>query len=274
MNSKRIIVPVDFTDASENAIKQAIIIAQKDGSSIWLVHVNVNKSSNKRLTDLSTAEDNLEALAKNVKDEGVVCRYSILDGSIFEELPAFANNGEFSIMVIGTHGIKGLKQKLLGADILKIARKISIPCIIVQENCICRNFNPIVLPVGGHENFRQLIEDTATLAAQFNSEVHLYSVIRRSIEESEKLRVNIALTKKIFDERKISYKRVKEESTIVSVGYAKQTLDYAEKIGAGLIAIMSVKSEEHYYFAQADKETMINNEYNIPVFCTSGMEIG
>jgi nucleotide-binding universal stress UspA family protein len=273
MQSKRIIVPVDFTDASENAIKQAILIARKNGSSIWLVHVKDKKSSNTRLTELSAAEDNLEALAKNVKDEGVDCRYSILDGSIFGELPQFANNGEFSMMVIGTHGIKGLKQKLLGADILKIVRKISIPGIIVQENCICRNFNPIVFPVGGHKNFMQLIEDTAAFATQFNSEVHLYSVIRKGIEESENLRVNIALAKKTFEERKIAFKRVKEESTIVSVGYAKQTLDYAERIGAGLIAIMSVKSEEHYYFAQSDKETMINNEYNIPVFCTSGMEI-
>jgi hypothetical protein len=34
---------------------------------------------------------------------------------------------------------------------------------------------------------------------------------------------------------------------------------------------MSVKSEEHYYFAQSDKETMINNEFNIPVLCVNGV---
>lgn len=52
----------------------------------------------------------------------------------------------------------------------------------------------------------------------------------------------------------------------------RQTLQYAAANNVGMIAIMSVKSEEHYYFAQADKEVMVNNEHNIPVFCVSGLE--
>jgi nucleotide-binding universal stress UspA family protein len=271
MESKKIIVPVDFTPASEQAIKQATLIALKTGFSIWLAHVKGKESSDKSLTELSTAEDNLEALAKSVKDEGVVCRYSIVGGSIFDELPAFANNGEFSMMVIGTHGIKGLKQKLLGADILKIARKISIPCLIVQENCVCRNFNPIVLPVGGHQGFSQLIEAAATVAGLFGSEVRFYSISRKGEQEYDNIRTNVLLAEKIFGGKSVTYKRVREESNVVSVGYARQTLQYANMIDAGLVAIMSVKSEEHYYFAQADKETMINNEYNIPVLCVNGV---
>jgi len=35
---------------------------------------------------------------------------------------------------------------------------------------------------------------------------------------------------------------------------------------------MSVKSEEHYYLAQADKETLINNLSAIPVLCHSGLK--
>lgn len=271
MESKKIIVPVDFTPASEQAIKQANLIAIRSGFSVWLVHVMDKETSNKKLAELSTVEDNLEGLAKSVKDQGVVCRYSIVSGSIFDELPAFANNGEFSMMVIGTHGIRGIKQKLLGADILKIARKISIPCLIVQEDCVYRDFNPIVLPVGGHQGFSQLIEATATLARLFGSEVRFYSISRNGEQEYENIRKNALLAEKVFGEEKITYKRVREESNVVSVGYAKQTSQYANLIDAGLIAIMSVKSEEHYYFAQSDKETMINNEFNIPVLCVNGV---
>ncbi|MHC1776001.1 MAG: universal stress protein [Lentimicrobium sp.] len=271
MESKKIIVPVDFTPASEQAIKQANHIASKSGFSIWLVHVMVKESSDKKSAELSTVEDNLEGLAKRVKEQGVACRYSIVVGSIFDELPAFANNGEFTMMVIGTHGIKGIKQKLLGADILKIARKVSIPCLIVQEDCICRNFNPIVIPVGGHQGFSQLIEATALVAGLFFSEVRFYSISRKGDQEYENIRKNELLAEKIFGEKSVKYRRVREESNVVSVGYARQTLQYANLIDAGLVAIMSVKSEEHYYFAQADKETMINNEYNIPVLCVNGM---
>lgn len=175
------------------------------------------------------------------------------------------------MMVIGTHGIKGLKQKLLGADILKIASKITIPCLIVQEDCICRNYNPIVLPVGGHPGFKQLVEATSTIARLFSSEVHFYSISRKGEQEYDSIKENILLAEKIFNEKSITYKRVREESNVVSVGYARQTLQYANLIDAGLVSIMSVKSKEHYYFAQADKETMINNEFRIPVLCASGM---
>jgi nucleotide-binding universal stress UspA family protein len=271
MDSKKIIVPVDFTPASEQAIKQAILIAKKSGFSIWLAHVIGKEMSDKNLSMLSTIEDTLEALAMNVRDEGVNCRFSVVTGSIFDELPAFANNGEFSMMVIGTHGIQGIKQKLLGADILKIARKTSIPCLIVQEDCITRKFNPLVLPVGGHGGFTQLIEATAAMAEFFGAVVHIYSIIRKGEQEFERIRENTLLAERIFAERKVTCKRVKEDSNVVSVGYAKQTLQYANMIDAGLVAVMSVKSEEHYYFAQADKETMINNEFNIPILCANGL---
>lgn len=271
MASQKIIVPVDFTPASDQAIEQAILIANKTGCSITLFHVIENEIPGKHKTALSIIEDMLEALVNKIMKEDVKSDYSIATGSIFDEIPAFANRSENFMLVIGTHGIQSLKQKLLGAAILKIVRKIIIPCLIVQEECISNFFNPIVLPVGGHEGFLQLIEATARMARLFKAEIHLYSVTRKGDQEYEKIRENTMLAEKVFKERSVTYKRVKEDSSIVSVGYARQTLQFANTIDAGLIAIMSVKSEEHYYFAQADKETMINNQFNIPVLCTSGL---
>ncbi|MFH1121748.1 MAG: universal stress protein [Bacteroidota bacterium] len=271
MESSRIIVPVDFTSASDQAINQAVFIAGKTAGTILLFHVLANESSQKSKVALSLAEDRLEEVQNKIRKEGTHCTYSIATGSIFDEIPAFANNTAHSIVVIGTHGIQGLKQKLLGADILKIARKITTPCLIIQENCIQRNFNPIVLPVGGHEGFTELIGATVRMAGLFKSEVHIYSITRKGDQDYERIREKTLLAEKIFSEKAIPFKRIKEESNVISVGYAKQTLQYANMVDAGLIAVMSVKSEEHYYFAQADKETMINNAYNIPVLCASGL---
>ncbi len=173
-------------------------------------------------------------------------------------------------MVIGTHGIQGFKQKLLGADMLKIIRKVNIPVLVIQENCLCRNFNPIVFPVGGHDGFMALVDSAAMIAGLFGSEVHIYSISRKGDEGSKKLKENTAQAIKYFNDKKIPTQRIEEEATVFSVGYAKQTLQYAKKVDAGLISIMSVKTEEYYYFAQADKESLINNEFNIPVLCASG----
>jgi nucleotide-binding universal stress UspA family protein len=271
MSNKKIIVPVDFTPASEQAIKQSIIIAGKAGCSVSLIHVIGEISKESAREELIKTRDHLQDLTKKVKDAGIVCETTILEGNIFSEIPAFANNPENFLMVVGTHGIQGIKQKLLGADILKLARKVSIPCLIVQDECINHGLKTIVFPVGGHDNFRALVSTIATLAGIFDSEVIIYSVIRKGEGDSEKIRNNTLMAEKLFDESFIRHRRVREELTIISVGYARQTLQYSHSIGAGLIGIMSVKSEEHYYFAQADKETMVTNRHNIPILCVSGL---
>ncbi len=142
---------------------------------------------------------------------------------------------------------------------------------MVQSDCFCRNYNPIIFPVGGHEGFEALVEAIEMMAKLFGSEVHLYSINRKGDEDSKKLKENTAFALKYFDDHKIPCKRVQEESTVISVGYAKQTLQYANKENAGLIAMMSIKTDEYYYFAQADKELMINNEFKIPILCSSGL---
>jgi len=272
MDSKKIVVAVDFTPASDQAIEQAILMARPAGVSINLLHVMNNDSSVYDKTEDPGIEDKIVALAKKVEQEGITCSYTLTIGSIFHEIPVAANNPENFMLILGTHGIHGLKQILMGADVLKIVRKVSVPCLIVQEKCACNNYNPIVFPVGGHEGFIKLIDSTALISKLFNSEVHIYSVTRKGEDESEKIRSNIALTEKIFQEKSVSFKRIKDDLNIVSVGYARQTLQYANSIGAGLISIMSVITEENYYFAQADKETLINNKFNIPILCLNGLE--
>lgn len=269
MNHKKIFVPFDFTTTSEQSAKQAVSIARKAGSSITLFHVITDESKDK--ADQSVIKEKLKESANRMIVDGITFDCQVAAGSIFDEIPKAANSIVNQLMVIGTHGIKGFKQKLLGADMLKLIRKVNIPCLVVQSDCVCREYNPIIFPVGGHEGFESLVEATGMIAKLFSSEVHLYSVNRKGDQGSKKLKENTAFALKYFDDHQIPCKRVQEEATVFSVGYAKQTLQYANSVNAGLIAMMSVKTEEYYYFAQADKETMINNEFKIPVLCSSGL---
>lgn len=272
MKSKHVIVPVDFTPASDQALKQAEIIARKSGCSIRLIHVLNSATVRKNQQESSSELENLIRMAKEVREQNLECDYILAEGSIFDAIPAYANKPECCMMAIGTHGIKGIKQKLSGADMLKIVRKVMVPSLVVQDDCICRDFNPIVFPVGSHDGFVHLAEATAGIAELFGSEIHLYSVNRPGNPVSEQVRHNASDAEQLFAEKKIPFKRVREESNGNSVGFARQTLEYAEQNKAGLLSMMSVKSDEHYYIANADKESMINNAFNIPVLCLNGKE--
>ena len=60
---------------------------------------------------------------------------------------------------------------------------------------------------------------------------------------------------------------VEDDETSFSIGFAVQTIAYADRIGAGCIAIMSMASDEYRYIADAEKERMLTNEPGIPVLC-------
>jgi nucleotide-binding universal stress UspA family protein len=270
MIEKRILIPVDFSPASEVAIEFGKFLASKSRSIISLLHVYQDD-------DLSCeeCEKKLQALADKINaEEGLQCEISIQKGSIFTEIPEVAANPDFGIMVIATHGRKGFRQKLFGADILKLLKKVPVPALVVQEDSKLPEggFKKAIFPVGSHDDYEKKINAMINFAGIFDTEIHIYSIDKPGFDQTEKLRENILETEERFTQKGITFKRVDEDQNMFSVGYAKQTLKYAGAEKADLIAIMSVPTQENAYFADSDKEAIITNDLRIPVLCTSDAE--
>lgn len=258
---RKIVVPTDMTPAAENAIRQAIVIAKKSGSSITLAHVlaphSVFSSEIKQL---------LEAEAELVKKQtGFPCDVFTQEGNLFEVISHLACEKEYDMMVIGTHGLATLRQKFFGADILKMVMKVPIPVLVVQEDTVVReDFKTVVLPVSSHDTFNAVLDGILLFFETFKPEVHLYSIHKAGFPWSDQLIKNIEIATEKFSSRGIPMKRVKEEMEVYSLGYARQTIKYANTVNADAIFIISAPTEEFYYFANADKESIILNEFLIP----------
>ena len=267
MTEKKILVPVDFTELSDKVIEQAALLSSASGSAMVLLHIA------ERSSDLPSAAEKLNFKAGVISSKYKVgCIGKVVEGSIFKDIQAEAEDNEYILMVIGTHGVRGVKQKLLGADILKIITKIPVPTLVVQSTSAIRaSFDKIVLPVATHLAYENILRAVAIIGKLFQSEVHIYSIERPGFEWPEQLKKNLEITKAIFDENGIRYIRVNEKQTVLSVGFARQTLQYAQKTGADMIAMMSVSSEEYHYFAQQDKENLLTNDSGIPVLCACNL---
>jgi nucleotide-binding universal stress UspA family protein len=263
----KIIVPTDLTQAAQQAIRQATAIARKTGSSITLVHVMDSKSASQE-----EVKQALDSEAGNIrKDSGINCDILIKEGNLFEVISYLAGEKDHDLMVIGTHGIKGIKQMLFGANILKLVVKIPVPVLVVQEESpLIESFHKVVLPVSSHESFRSAVEAILLFAGIYDLEVHLYSIHKAGFVWSDQMLKNIEEATLQFQTNGVRMIRVKEEQQVYSMGFAKQTVKYAQSIGADALWMISVPTEEHYYFAQSDKETMLLNEFHIPVLCTGG----
>ena len=267
MPHKKILVPVDFTGLSDKVTEQAAFISSKSESAMVLLHI-ADRSS-----DLIAAKARLNEKAAEISSKHhIICESKIREGSIYKDIQAEAEENDYILVVIGTHGVRGLKQKLLGSDILKVITKIPVPTLVVQSTSPFRaNFEKIVLPVATHLAYENILKAVVLLGQIFNSEVHIYSIERPGFEWPEMIKKNLEKTRSLFDASGIKYIRVNEKQTVLSIGFAFQTMQYAQKTGADMIAIMSVSSEEYHYFAQQDKENLLTNESGIPVLCACNL---
>lgn len=265
MTVNKILVPVDFTDVTSSAIRTAMAIAQQASASVVLFHVSNGKVGE----DTASKLDSLAAKFNPESKIEIDCR--ITEGNVFQEISHEAEEGSYDLLVIGSHGYKGLREKIFGADILKLLKNIRVPSLTIQVgyNWPVQGIKRILVPVGSHEYYLVQLNAVLAFCELFGPEVHLYAVQKPGMQWSAQLKNNIEAAESLFAKNGIPYKMVKETATSFSVGYGRQILDYAKRTEMDLITFIANASLEHYYIADPDKITMLTNEMLIPVLSVS-----
>lgn len=265
MNNQKILVPFDFTDVAETAASAAAGIAKLSGMGITLIHIlghDAESEANSRLTELAK---------KITAGFAVECDYSVVKGKLFSEIINEANDRRYKLMVIGSHGYKGIKEVFQGADILRLVKSTPVPALVIQSGYKFpqEGIKTILMPASSHDDFHRKVESIVFFGRLFDAEVHVYTVEKPGFTWSDALKSNIEKAISEFEAKGIKYKRVNEPQSAYSPGYAKQILQYAKKINAGMIAVMSVPTSEFYYIADSDKERLLTNDLKIPVLAVS-----
>lgn len=146
---ERILVPVDGSPTSRKGLMQAIAVAKVTGGRIKLLHVweppflaigaepallrgediyDVSREAGQRL--LSDAVASVEAAGIAVDEE-----LQEHDGRrLCEQVAATAAQWRASLIVLGSHGRRGLSRLLLGSDAEQILRTAPVPVLLVRAD--------------------------------------------------------------------------------------------------------------------------------------------
>ncbi|MCC7299034.1 MAG: universal stress protein [Bacteroidia bacterium] len=259
---KTIAALIDFTEGCKIALQQAAIIAEKAGAEMHAVYI-LNDASK-----ASEMEEKVLQFAKSVAGMPANIKATIGTGDLLEGAAKAIRHLDPFLVVVGTHGIKGLKQHLFGAHILKLVQAIPYPCVVVQENTKVNTngFNSVLFPVGSHPHYHIKIEQAKRVADVFNSEIVQYE-IEKSTGVDDVVRNNSKKAKEFFSNHFTRYKSVIEDPNVVSVGYSRQTLKYAAAHQSDLIVLMADVPASEAFYGKADKENFLTNEFGIPVLC-------
>ena len=124
MAQHRILVPMDFTPVSDIALEHAIVVGKAFESEIMLLHIIGSK---KEMTDARLRMEAWNEKAAAAYPHTV--RTAVRIGSIFEDIDDVAVEQDANLVIMGTHGLKGM-QFLTGGRALRIVTNCSTPFII------------------------------------------------------------------------------------------------------------------------------------------------
>lgn len=139
---KHILVPVDFGEPSDHALEVAMNLAKQYGSLVTLVHVwelpayaysGMELAPVDLLTPIQdAAREQLDKTVNMVKKSGVEVRGILKQGVPWREILSTINDSQPDLVVIGTHGRRGVKRALLGSVAEKVVRTSSAPVLTVR----------------------------------------------------------------------------------------------------------------------------------------------
>ncbi|WP_456473589.1 universal stress protein [Desulfolithobacter sp.] len=140
---KKVIIPVDFSSATGKVVDYATSVAEKLDAHVIFFHVVndfkgyemmlVHPSFNRMIEDLKKeSKAKIEALVEDHKDLKKGAEGRVAVGDAVEEIIALAEAEKADMIIIGTHGARGLEKILMGSTAEKVVKKA--PCPVLTFN--------------------------------------------------------------------------------------------------------------------------------------------
>jgi nucleotide-binding universal stress UspA family protein len=142
---RKILVPIDFSDYSKNALKYAVEFGMSLKAKLYLVYViepivypsdfsmgQVSIPSAE--TDMTKrAEEELGNLARNFSDPELPAETIIKTGKPFVEIIETAKENDIDLIIMATHGHTGVEHLLFGSTAEKVVRKAPCPVLTLRD---------------------------------------------------------------------------------------------------------------------------------------------
>lgn len=143
---KRILVPVDGSSPSHEAVLMAIKIAREHGSEVRLIHVleqaaymagyDPSTAASGQLYEalLSSGEKILQEAATTVSTAGFRAEVELVRelGRLGDVVASTAAAWNAELVVVGTHGRRGPSRLLLGSGAEQIIRFSHVPVLVIR----------------------------------------------------------------------------------------------------------------------------------------------
>ena len=267
---KGIIVPVDFSKQSENALQVAASLAKKHDSELYVLHmlelspsimsesgyiaqeqvVHLIKIGEKRFADFLD-----KPYLKGIKIVPIIKHYKV-----FQEVNEIAQKHDVDLIVMGSHGTDGLKEIFIGSNTERVVRSSDIPVLVVKGEVKKFELNVFVFACDFKEENVPAFKKAKALADLFEAELQLVYINTPGDE---------------YLSTEDAYNRISKFLNLVKEGIQveiyndysveKGILNFSETVGADLIGIPTHgrRGLTHFFMGSIGED--VANHSTIPV---------
>lgn len=146
---RNILMPVDGSELSEKAVKECIGLVKSTSAKVTAFHVvshfqlhyrlhapgNLHKKIEKEHEEEARqlAVKMVTRVAESVKSEGIDCEGMVVIGDHpYEEIIGNAEKRKCDLIIMASHGRRGLDAVLLGSETVKVLTHSKIPVLVVR----------------------------------------------------------------------------------------------------------------------------------------------
>ena len=180
MNIRNVLVPVDFSPASQLAVDFAAVFARTLGAQLTLLHV----AERSEAADLKAGKTNSDAalqlskMLPTVASDDLNVQTRVRIGLVEDEISAAIDDEAADIVVMGTHH-HGLIRRLLGGSVAgDMLRKMPVPMVTLASNANPRPVTRILFATDLTDSYQEGFRFALELARAFRANL----IVQYSIE--------------------------------------------------------------------------------------------
>ena len=278
-NLNKILVPIDFTDVSLEALEYAADFCHKTKAELYLVHL-VKNAKNTSSYLLSTLHDNDKILATLDKMDSMISSHEwlagitihkiVAQGKVHEVIHIMSKENQIDLIIMGTNGeihhiTENMKKYVMGTNAYRTAENSEVPIITLQKDRKRRELKKIVLPIDiEDDSTTNKVEYAKNLAHMFGAEIHVVAMADDANNGAKEIERMEGILKEV--KLDICNANLKVISSIIhTLDIPYDIMDYCERAKADLVVIMCKKTKKIEELILNSEERIIIKSSKIPV---------
>jgi nucleotide-binding universal stress UspA family protein len=179
-----ILVPVDFSPTSLNALRYAVELAKARSANVEVLHAypipmgTPDMPVEMILTEeiMADARGRMDALVDDLKSEKVAVNTRLVAGSAAAEIVYLVEQSKPDLVVMGTHGVSAKRNRWLGSNALHVIDRAVVPVLTVPDGATYKPWQRVCCATDFDYHEIDVIREMASWVQLYHAELLLVHI--------------------------------------------------------------------------------------------------